>query len=71
MTAQRVKYNGSYLYVNNRKFGTLDVYQADDGNGNGALFTLDEQDIPKPLREGIILRNGLGHTLIYRKWEWE
>lgn len=66
MNTQRVKYNGSYLYVNNKRHGTLDVYRNEKG-----LYTLDEQDNPKPLREGIILRNGLGHTLIYRKWEWK
>lgn len=65
MNVYRAKYNESYLYVNSRKFGTLDVYRNEKG-----LYTLDEQDNPKPLREGIILHNGLGHTLIYRKWEW-
>lgn len=67
MTIYRAKYNQSYLYVNNRKFGTLDVYQKE---GKAGLFILDKHDNVKPLRQGIILRNGLGHTVPYKKWEW-
>lgn len=68
MRLYREKYNQSYLYVNNRKHGTMDVYRKESSKGlHGGLFYCDG----KPLKEGIILRNGLGHTLPYRRWEWE